>query len=712
MQINQVIDPDSFLKLDQTTPQSVINGVPNFPDINIVNNNTQIGQVFDDRLICGIPDSEKSKWTLSYVASTRIFTITLSSASYYYVDGIRYNLTSGAHNWTAHTNSTNVYFFYFDNTGTPQTSSIPWDLLHTCQVSYVIFNTANDGGGADGIIAYELHGPSMSSASHNHHHFADGTEYISGGSLSGYTLNTDTVAGISWGMSSALFDDEDIRHTSPIQPESNYLLGYLSASNGFNWRTVSTIPIISNGTNIMYDQIGVGLTAVTGNTVFVNYYTILVNDNTPAQRILTIPNQTIYGTLAQAQAESPTSLNLGNLPYQEFVFLYQITYERANAYSSTTGHSRIAATPVKLNLTRVSLTTSSPSQHNSLAGLQGGTSGEYYHLTNSEYSGNWGTKNLQTTGTLNTGEATFTGSSSVVTIPNPTGAASSASEYSGADWPATPIIHHVIRIYAYKYDENRTRYYSSGYSTASYTNSGLSEFDLNWIWDAQSGIDGFRILLSIDNGSTFTKGYDTTATSVNDLHDGTPWDVTKTIVTPSSSVEHQDALSVIGKSNLQGIVTSFLRGGNIKGFCKVSYGEGQGSETNYLLNTGTIMFSTLPFFSIYDPYSNYDISTDTFIAPISGIYYIQIDIRITDNSIPDSCGSGFSSIHANNFDTPDNFQWTPIWATTLATNRISLLPYSRLLHLQEGESYRANSYSDNLTYSSDGTMNIVLLYAD
>ncbi len=38
--------------------------------------------------------------------------------------------------------------------------------------------------------------------------------------------------------------------------------------------------------------------------------------------------------------------------------------------------------------------------HNELAGLQGGTADEYYHLTSAEYGGNWGAKNLQTTGAI------------------------------------------------------------------------------------------------------------------------------------------------------------------------------------------------------------------------------------------------------------------------------------------------------------------------
>lgn len=64
--------------------------------------------------------------------------------------------------------------------------------------------------------------------------------------------------------------------------------------------------------------------------------------------------------------------------------------------------------------------------HNLLSNLQGGDAGEYYHLTSAEYSGDWGSKNLQTTGTI-------TGSAVVTTVGNAPGVvirSNSLSEYA------------------------------------------------------------------------------------------------------------------------------------------------------------------------------------------------------------------------------------------------------------------------------------------
>jgi len=44
--------------------------------------------------------------------------------------------------------------------------------------------------------------------------------------------------------------------------------------------------------------------------------------------------------------------------------------------------------------------------HNDLSGLQGGTTDEYYHLTSTEYGGDWGSKNITTTGTITGGTLT------------------------------------------------------------------------------------------------------------------------------------------------------------------------------------------------------------------------------------------------------------------------------------------------------------------
>jgi hypothetical protein len=327
-------------------------------------NNLYFGNLANDMKYNGIPEDEKSKWALSYNATSRVFTLTLSSTSYYYVDGKRFDLISGAHTWTAHANTAGVYFFYFSNTGTKITASAVWDIVGTAQVAYVIYNPTNDGGGPAGLLGYEVHGAVMSSVVHKYEHLINGTELISAGVVTGYTLNTGTSAAITWTLGECFFADEDIFMTSPVQPESNYLIGYLDASNNFNWRT-SSLPILTNGTDIQYNQIGVGLTPITQNNKWVNYYIAITSMNTPAERIIIIPGQTVHSSLSSAQLESPTNLNTGALPFQEFVFIYQLSFRRVSG-GTTSGNAELAANPSLFAFNSATLSTSA-NDHNLLS---------------------------------------------------------------------------------------------------------------------------------------------------------------------------------------------------------------------------------------------------------------------------------------------------------------------------------------------------------
>ncbi len=62
------------------------------------------------------------------------------------------------------------------------------------------------------------------------------------------------------------------------------------------------------------------------------------------------------------------------------------------------------------------ITFGSTSVHNNMSGLQGGTADEYYHLTSTEYGGNWGSKNLTTTGTATADQLIASSNSDTTTL--------------------------------------------------------------------------------------------------------------------------------------------------------------------------------------------------------------------------------------------------------------------------------------------------------
>lgn len=314
-------------------------------------NKANLGNIWVDSKHNGVPESEKSKWSLSYNATSRIFTLTLSSASYYYVGGVRYDLSVGSHTWTLHANTYGEYFFYFDNTGTKITSAVNeiWDIENSAQVAYVIYNPLNLGTTPAGLLAYEIHGQVMSAGTHKNLHIVNGTKLITSGTLADYSASD-----INFSITESTIADEDIYMTIPAQGQTTYALLYANASNQLNF-TTGSIPIFKSvGNNIQYNEIGVGLTEITTNDTYVNYYVIVAPMNANAERTFMLPGQATYATKALAEAETPGNLSLTALSFQEMAFLYRITYKRTNGGVEANGRAEIvSATKIKPQDTKV-----------------------------------------------------------------------------------------------------------------------------------------------------------------------------------------------------------------------------------------------------------------------------------------------------------------------------------------------------------------------
>ena len=76
----------------------------------------------------------------------------------------------------------------------------------------------------------------------------------------------------------------------------------------------------------------------------------------------------------------------------------------------TTGNTRTLQVPDASGIIALTSQSDGTIDHNDdLTTLQGGTAAEYYHLTSTEYGGDWGAKNLTTTGTGNFGGVVSTG---------------------------------------------------------------------------------------------------------------------------------------------------------------------------------------------------------------------------------------------------------------------------------------------------------------
>lgn len=317
-------------------------------DTKITDNNLYVWDFLNDKQENWISPTEVAKFTRSYDFSTRILTLIKTQDWYYYVNGKRFDVTTDVV-FPAHDTTYGTKFFYFDSTWTASTSNTVWDVLTTAQVSYTFYNSSN-ADTVKSFTANECHGLNMSSKEHLYNHLVFWTKLISWGAIWDYTIKTQTTSAVSYSVATARLFDEDIDFNTTAQTDWwPYTLMYRSwASWEWNWTTTSTLPyFIWWGLNIQWNEFTWStwqLTEATSNGSYINYYVVATNLDTYS--CLIIPSQTRYTSLANAQAENFSSLNLwSSIPFQEFVPLYQITMRREWSYSTTTWRARIEATP-------------------------------------------------------------------------------------------------------------------------------------------------------------------------------------------------------------------------------------------------------------------------------------------------------------------------------------------------------------------------------
>jgi hypothetical protein len=87
----------------------------------------------------------------------------------------------------------------------------------------------------------------------------------------------------------------------------------------------------------------------------------------PNKQIFLIPGQNVYNSQSTADEETITSLNLNNLPLQEFAPLYKLTFKHTNSYDSD-GEGRLMSVSRLSGVRSSILVTGSFSAHNSLSG--------------------------------------------------------------------------------------------------------------------------------------------------------------------------------------------------------------------------------------------------------------------------------------------------------------------------------------------------------
>lgn len=316
--------------------------------------------------------------TITYDKTTRKITITPTGATFrFWIDGVQFIKTGAQVLGTAHGTTTGKYFIYYDSSGVMQVSAVetPWGIRDRTVIPVSVVYWNNDI--SDGVCFYECHTADRTLEQHYRDHFSQGAQFISGYDLTGYTPSTDSDAAVTYAVAAGIMADEDIKFDSTaIADGGSYSIFWREGAAGpWRWTATDTFPFKYGTTYPSYNQwTGATwqLTEVTGGGTiqYLNYYICATSAVSPvAASAFHVPGQSVYTSLADAQAESLQSLSLGTIPFEEVAPLYRITYAIRNSYAGTHKCQIVQVTSLKNQTVTVAGGTVGITAHSALTGL-------------------------------------------------------------------------------------------------------------------------------------------------------------------------------------------------------------------------------------------------------------------------------------------------------------------------------------------------------
>lgn len=244
-----------------------------------------------------------------------------------------------------------------------------WNLLTEVPITACYWNATL----GEGIYWYEQHSWKRDPLLHSSLHFGFGTQQKAGGFVAGnYAYNTNTLAAVQHSISSGTLLDEDIQYVLPALAPGSYTQIYRTGSGSeVTWSRGQSVPYPLLNTHLAFNSSTGGTWGFSevGNNNFVTLYIVGATAIHPEFNYLHVLGQTEYTTLEAAQAETYSTLQLGDLAnFTEFLPLYKCIYKHINSYTNP-GHTALISME-RMFGSRASQSIGAITMHGSLQGRE------------------------------------------------------------------------------------------------------------------------------------------------------------------------------------------------------------------------------------------------------------------------------------------------------------------------------------------------------
>jgi len=318
----------------------------------------------------------------------------------YWIAGVKYSSTGDT---VQITDVEGVHFIYYDGdtlttVANPSYTTIV-SLIETKALVSIVYWNATDNEGI--YIGEERHGKNMSPVTHTYLHFTEGLRYLSGLGLN--TLSVDQNGNdnedAQFGIDTGEVTDEDLFfNISAIISTIGLPIYYMTGATPTWNKTINTgYSVLKTGSTgedrLAWNEYTGGAWQLTevGNLQFVLCHIFATTEKD--KPMIAIVGQDTYTTKTKAQTGAESEIReliLNDILFPEIRPIATVIFQTRDNYNNTM-KARVISTDegddyIDWRSEVISRVEISTTNHNALTGLQGGTTGEYYHLTSADYT--------------------------------------------------------------------------------------------------------------------------------------------------------------------------------------------------------------------------------------------------------------------------------------------------------------------------------------